>query len=352
MAGSENIGRSGAENKRAREAGMINQSLLTLGRVINALVEKSPHVPYRYVQLDILVLPFVDLSSESKLTRLLQDSLGGRTKTCIIATISPVRSNLEETLSTLEYALRAKSIRNKPEINQRLTKNALLKEYVFEIERLKADLISAREMNGIYVSQESWDQMWAENEERQALYEETKREIASIEAEMRAVREEFEQTVALLVRRENELTETQETLRTTAHHLESTSNMLHQTQHQLQEEIIVRKAHQESEKNLDRVADRLKSTIEQATGDIDDLFAKLGRKAAAAEATTQTVAAYSESLMENVSEIETNLREFAAKRDEIGAELNSILHHFLTVQNQVGCLTQYQLKVIILDHRY
>ena len=47
LAGSENIGRSGAENQRAREAGMINQSLLTLGRVINALVDKSAHVPYR-----------------------------------------------------------------------------------------------------------------------------------------------------------------------------------------------------------------------------------------------------------------------------------------------------------------
>lgn len=47
LAGSENIGRSGAENKRAREAGMINQSLLTLGRVINALVDKAQHVPYR-----------------------------------------------------------------------------------------------------------------------------------------------------------------------------------------------------------------------------------------------------------------------------------------------------------------
>lgn len=47
LAGSEAIGRSGAENKRAREAGMINQSLLTLGRVISALVDRSPHVPYR-----------------------------------------------------------------------------------------------------------------------------------------------------------------------------------------------------------------------------------------------------------------------------------------------------------------
>jgi len=54
--------------------------------------------------------------SESKLTRLLQDSLGGRTKTCIIATIAPVRSCLEETLSTLDYAYRAKNIRNRPEV--------------------------------------------------------------------------------------------------------------------------------------------------------------------------------------------------------------------------------------------
>ncbi|KAK1896129.1 Kinesin-like protein KIF11-B [Dissostichus eleginoides] len=76
----ENIGRSGAVDKRAHEAGNINQSLLTLGRVITALVEKRPHVPYR----------------ESKLTRILQDSLGGRTKTSI-ATVSPSSSNLEET---------------------------------------------------------------------------------------------------------------------------------------------------------------------------------------------------------------------------------------------------------------
>ncbi|KAG2462419.1 KIF11 protein, partial [Polypterus senegalus] len=111
LAGSENIGRSGAVDKRAREAGSINQSLLTLGRVIKALVERTPHVPYR----------------ESKLTRILQDSLGGRTKTSIIATISPASINMEETLSTLDYAHRAKNILNKPEVNQKLTKRALIK---------------------------------------------------------------------------------------------------------------------------------------------------------------------------------------------------------------------------------
>ncbi|GKD40913.1 kinesin-like protein KIN-5C, partial [Tanacetum coccineum] len=85
---------------RAREAGEINKSLLTLGRVVNALVEHLGHIPYR----------------DSKLTRLLRDSLGGRTKTCIIATVSLAVHCLEETLSTLDYAHRAKNIKNKPEL--------------------------------------------------------------------------------------------------------------------------------------------------------------------------------------------------------------------------------------------
>ena len=111
LAGSENTGRSRAVDKRAREAGNINQSLLTLGRIITALEERTPHVPYR----------------ESKLTRILQDSLGGRTRTSIIATVSPASLNLEETLSTLEYAHRAKNILSKPEvysISLRLTRSS------------------------------------------------------------------------------------------------------------------------------------------------------------------------------------------------------------------------------------
>lgn len=65
-------------------------------------------------------------SSESQLTCLPQDSLNGRTKTCIIVTISPARSDLEETLSTLDNALCAKSINNKPELNQRMNPNSLV----------------------------------------------------------------------------------------------------------------------------------------------------------------------------------------------------------------------------------
>nr|CAD2208750.1 unnamed protein product [Meloidogyne enterolobii] len=138
LAGSENIGRSGATDIRAREAGNINTSLLALGRVINALTMGSSHIPYR----------------ESKLTRILQDSLGGKTITTIIATISPASSNFEESVNTLDYAQRAKNIKNNPEVNLRITRKGLLKEYKDEIDRLRRDLLAAREEKRAFLDQE------------------------------------------------------------------------------------------------------------------------------------------------------------------------------------------------------
>jgi kinesin family protein 11 len=110
------------------------------------------------------------VTRESKLTRLLQESLGGRTKTSIIATVFPASINLEETLSTLDYAHRAKNITNRPEINQKLSKKALLKEYTEEIERLRRDLLAARERNGVYLAQENYNEI-------QALIENQTKEI-------------------------------------------------------------------------------------------------------------------------------------------------------------------------------
>ena len=175
LAGSEAIGRSGATDKRAREAGMINQSLLTLGRVISALVEKGSHIPYR----------------ESKLTRLLQDSLGGRTKTCIVATVSPTRSNMEETLSTLDYAIRAKSIRNRPEINAHLTKTGLLKEYLGDIERLRNEVLAAREKNGIYIPEDQWREMHEQQAKQKSDYDEAKMRASAATVELATKKKEF-----------------------------------------------------------------------------------------------------------------------------------------------------------------
>lgn len=122
---------------------------------------------------------------ESKLTRLLQESLGGRTKTSIIATISPASINLEETLSTLDYAHRAKNITNRPEINQKLSKKALLKEYTEEIERLRRDLMASRERNGVYLAQDNYNEM-------QSLIENQKKEIEEKIAHIKALKETME----------------------------------------------------------------------------------------------------------------------------------------------------------------
>ncbi|KAI6108999.1 P-loop containing nucleoside triphosphate hydrolase protein [Pisolithus croceorrhizus] len=290
----ENIARSGAENKRAREAGMINQSLLTLGRVINALVDRSPHVPYR----------------ESKLTRLLQDSLGGRTKTCIIATISPARSNMEETLSTLDYAIRAKSIRNKPELNQRMTRNSLLKEYVAEIERLKADVLAAREKNGIFFSEERWNQMTVEQEQRQTEMEEAKKQVDILESQLRSVREEFEQSMALLMRRDGELKETKEKLKETEGELEQKEGQLKQVKGALEEEMVVRQAYQVNESKLDGVACGLKQVATESIEDVGALFDKLQRKSKTFTSNIKVVSHQGKSISAEVQALSDKLEEF------------------------------------------
>ncbi|KFQ63457.1 Kinesin-like KIF3B [Pelecanus crispus] len=124
LAGSERQAKTGAQGERLKEATKINLSLSALGNVISALVDgKSTHIPYR----------------DSKLTRLLQDSLGGNAKTVMVANIGPASYNVEETLTTLRYANRAKNIKNKPRVNED-PKDALLREFQEEIARLKAQL--------------------------------------------------------------------------------------------------------------------------------------------------------------------------------------------------------------------
>ena len=121
LAGSERQSKTGATGQRLKEATKINLSLSTLGNVISALVDgKSSHVPYR----------------NSKLTRLLQDSLGGNSKTLMFANVGPAEYNYDETLSTLRYANRAKNIKNHAKVNED-PKDTLMKKYQQEIEELR-----------------------------------------------------------------------------------------------------------------------------------------------------------------------------------------------------------------------
>ena len=127
LAGSERVNVTGASGKRLEECKKINQSLSALGKVISCLTGPNgpqKHIPYR----------------DSKLTRILEDSLGGNCKTTMIATVSPLPSTYAESLSTLKFAHRAKYIRNEAHINEDLNQRALIQKYEAELKKLRSEL--------------------------------------------------------------------------------------------------------------------------------------------------------------------------------------------------------------------
>lgn len=126
LAGSERTRVTGATGKQLEESKKINKSLSALGNVINALTDPKgrTHIPYR----------------DSKLTRLLENSLGGNCKTTMIATISPAQCSFNESLSTLNFAKRAKNIKNRPIINEDIDHNALIHQYETELKKIRAEL--------------------------------------------------------------------------------------------------------------------------------------------------------------------------------------------------------------------
>eukprot|EP01022_Parablepharisma_sp_SALTPOND_P020695 TRINITY_DN3846_c0_g1_i1.p1 TRINITY_DN3846_c0_g1~~TRINITY_DN3846_c0_g1_i1.p1 ORF type:complete len:725 (+),score=104.86 TRINITY_DN3846_c0_g1_i1:732-2906(+) len=126
LAGSERLSITGATGKRLEECKKINQSLSALGNVIAALTDTKSrsHIPYR----------------DSKLTRLLEDSLGGNCKTTMMAMISPSYMCFSETLSSLKFANRAKNIKNNARINEDVDQRALLRKYEAELKSLRKAL--------------------------------------------------------------------------------------------------------------------------------------------------------------------------------------------------------------------
>jgi len=178
LAGSERVKKSGAHGLTMTQAQHINTSLLMLGNVINALTENKPHIPYR----------------NSKLTRLLQPSLGGNSKTCVIVTCSPSWYNLEETYSTLRFGTRAKRIRNKPRVNQELTLEAyklLLAQAetkLEELRKLKGNVHKAEEFIRL---KEDLEAALSESTEKDAQIDRLREIIRERDDEIEALREEL-----------------------------------------------------------------------------------------------------------------------------------------------------------------
>ena len=156
LAGSERVKISGATGKQLDESRRINQSLSALGNVINALTDpKTKHIPYR----------------DSKLTRLLQNSLGGNCKTSMIAMISPYDGSYNESTSTLNFAKRAKGIRIKAKINEEVNQNALISQYEKELSKLRQELSEKNEIinSNAFIKKIEMERIQAEKDKNEAL---------------------------------------------------------------------------------------------------------------------------------------------------------------------------------------
>ena len=175
LAGSERASKTGASGATLKEGSNINMSLMALGNVINALAEgtkgKKRHIPYR----------------DSQLTRLLQESLGGNAATIMIAAISPADYNFDETLSTLKYANRAKSIENEVSRNEDLT-DRMIRDLQAEIQKLKEQLGSggAGGVGGVSVDEDTVRKLQEAEEAQRRSWEERERLSAELENQRNA----------------------------------------------------------------------------------------------------------------------------------------------------------------------
>jgi hypothetical protein len=189
LAGSERQSKTGATGDLLKEACKINLSLSTLCHVISSLTDpKCTYIPYR----------------DSRLTRILQDSLGGNTKTVMIAAMGPADYNTEESLSTLRYANRAKQIQNKPKINED-PKDAMIREFHDEITRLKQQLSSMmgdKQSNGVGGGPSAFSRQGGADEQDRFINVENKERMKEmedkLESEKLAMFKDFERQKALI----------------------------------------------------------------------------------------------------------------------------------------------------------
>ncbi|GAA5898890.1 uncharacterized protein JCM6883_003461 [Sporobolomyces salmoneus] len=316
LAGSENVARSGARDGRAREAGRINVSLLALGRVINSLSDREQglsgaggekgHIPYR----------------ESKLTRLLQDSLGGNTKTSIIATISP--TSYEETCSTLNYALQATRIQNKPEPNRKIGRDVVLNQVLGELGRCKADLKAARSEEGYYLSRQSFEEFESERQSFQSSLKNHLQTLTSYEilkTELSSTRDQLEQNVRALSRTKETLKRTQDDLGEREDELEGLRRELEEVRVENEKLKCLGEAWEKSRKGW-------KEDAEDARVEVKGLREKLARKTWVEETNLGVFRETEEEIGTNTSKINRQTKELQTNQEKFVKSLSSSLEEF------------------------
>ena len=160
-----------------------------------------------------------------------------------------------------------------------LTKKALIREYVSEIEKLKGDLMATRQKNGVFLTTESYSEMTEESESRRILNEEQQRKIDVMETQIKNTREQFEQNMRLFLDLKKELEGTKGVLEETKGELRKTETNLSSTRKDLADETVLREAHEKTEEELKAVGQKLITRLDETVHDVSGLHAKIRRMA-------------------------------------------------------------------------
>nr|AUN27681.1 kinesin-like protein KIF3A [Phascolosoma esculenta] len=369
LAGSERQSKTGATGQRLKEATKINLSLSTLGNVISALVDgKSSHIPYR----------------NSKLTRLLQDSLGGNSKTVMVANFGPADYNYDETISTLRYANRAKNIKNNARINED-PKDALLRQFQKEIEELKKRLEDGdysgseegsteedeeegpdgspkrhrRKKKGAKISKERMVAIQAQIEadrrkleQQKDMEEEEKRrveqDLASKESELQQAKDEQDQLAQKLAAIEKKIIVGGENLLEKA---EEQERLLEESKQELdknkQREEDLRRALQEKEAERVDIEEKYSSLQEEATGKtrkLKKVWTMLMQAKSEMADIQQEHQREMEGLLENVRQLSRELRlQMLIIDNFIPPEYQEMIEQYVHWNEDIG---EWQLKCV------
>ncbi|OXB83254.1 UNVERIFIED_CONTAM: hypothetical protein H355_002006 [Colinus virginianus] len=387
LAGSERQKDTHTEGLRLKEAGNINRSLSCLGQVITALVDvgngKQRHICYRDSKLTFLLrcntilhcstrLPGVAPNLQIKLTFvaafLKQDSLGGNAKTCIIANVHPGSRCFGETLSTLNFAQRAKLIKNKMEQHPRIAK------YAMENHNLREENKRLRSLQSVKKAQEVDAQTIAELEKAflqasatekntggQHVYSSTvlaegnslasveklKARLLQTQSELASSNQEYEEFKELTKKKQMELESELQSLRKANQHLE---NILEATKaHKRREVSQLHKLHRETLKNIttptkayqlrSRLVPRISPEISDFHSEdfecckemMDDIF----KEPVPPEMNDQAYEAIAEELkvaQEQLSTMQTKLDEEESKNIKLQQSINKLEHHSAQIQ--------------------
>lgn len=254
--------------------------------------------------------------------------------------MSPAKSNLEETISTLDYAFRAKNIRNKPQTNQLISKYTLLREFTAEIEKLKSDLVATRQRNGVYLTNDNYEEMTEQSESRRILNDEQKAKIETMETNLRnKVQDLFSLTNAFTnLKKDNEAVRM--LLDDTKGVLEKTETVLANTRLNLAQETMLRKAHQNTEKELSTIGDVLITTLGKTVSDVGGLRSKIQRKSEL-ESANRTSWESSQAQVSAITHIvESRVHEFQTQQEQLIQNLSTKMQGY--VQREIDTILKEQ----------